>query len=275
MRPPSHHQPIFFSKRAGAKHIMEVFHHQGLRAKSFMTQGPGEALRMARDFVSRGEPLILPAVVGTETSLGIIPFGTANAFALELGIPTSIEGAVKRIKEGQVRTVDVGKAGEKFFAMGASLSFEAHVIKKVTPTLKYAFGAFSYVLLGVVESFKYSFPLLKVQSDHSSETKEGYLVIVANARFYGGHFQAAPRALLNDGLLDVIIMKKKGFWNLIKYLSTMKSKDITKLPDVDYFQSRHLRITSDPPVLIHVDAEMAGSTPCDFECLPSMLKVIA
>ncbi|HOW58462.1 MAG TPA: YegS/Rv2252/BmrU family lipid kinase, partial [Candidatus Omnitrophota bacterium] len=228
--------------------IVKAFHSEGLRAQPFITQTLGDIKKTVQDLVAQGERTIVVVggdgtineavhgIAGTQTSLGIIPMGTANTLAIELGIPLAVQAAARVIREGQVRTIDVGKAGNYYFAMGAGLSYDAHVIKNVRSDSKRSIGSLAYIAQGLLESLTYPFPRLRVCSEDSPLFhSEGYLVIIANARFYGGHFKAAPRALLDDGLLDVIVMKNRRFWNLVQYVATMRYRDITKLSDVEYF----------------------------------------
>ncbi|MFA6600796.1 MAG: diacylglycerol kinase family protein [Candidatus Omnitrophota bacterium] len=268
--------------------VIEAFHDRGVRARLFVTQSPGHATQIAQILLRQGEPLIavaggdgtineaVNALAGSKTAVGILPLGTANTFAIELGIPFSIPGAVEIIMQKKVRTIDLGKAGNHYFMMGAGMSFDSHVIRKIRSHEKRSLGSVAYILTGISESLRYSFPRLRVESHDGlgAIKSDGYLVIVSNARFYGGCFKAAPRALLDDGLLDVIVMKKRRVWDLLRYLSVMRKADITRLSDVDYFQCRKFCVTAESEVEIHVDAEVAEKTPCTFECIPGALKVI-
>jgi YegS/Rv2252/BmrU family lipid kinase len=287
IRAPHSAREAAWSNEQIENEILRVCRNENLNICLHKTLSAGHAKQIAQDLIRQGARVIavaggdgtvnevINAAIGSETSLGIIPLGTANAFAIELGIPLSIQEALGVIKRGQIRTIDAGKAGQHYFAMGASMSYEAHVIKKISPGFKYLFGAMAYIFQGIAESFSYPFPLLKVKIDHEENIiHSGYLVIVANARFYGGHFRAAPDARMDDGLLDVLIMRKKKLGNLLKYMSTMRYGDITKLPDVEYLQCRRFQIDSEKQVPVHVDAEIRETTPCVFECIPNALRII-
>ena len=287
IRPPFLHKEACYPEERIGKKVEKAFSLEGLTARPYLAHTLEDVRNTIKTLVAQGERTIVVAggdgtfnaavqeVTGTETSLGLIPLGTANSLALELGIPFSVREAARAIKTGKVRTLDLGKAGSHFFAMGAGMSFDSHVIRKVDRGSKWFMGAMAYIVHGVVESFRYPFPLLKIESEDPVPVRsEGYLVIVANARYYGGHFKAAPRASMEDGLLDVVVMKRKGLLPLVHYLEAMRYGDITRLADVDYFQCRRFQITSDPAVPVHVDAEVVEMTPCVFECVPKALKMI-
>jgi len=287
IRPPFLHKEACYPEERIGKKVVKAFSLEGLAARPYFAHTLEEVGVTIKALVAQGERTIVVAggdgtfnaavqiVAGSGTSLGLIPLGTANSLAVELGIPFSVREAAGVIKTGKVRTLDLGKAGDHFFAMGAGMSFDAHVIKKVDRGSKWAMGAMAYIAHGIVESLKYPFPLLKIESDDPVPVRsEGYLAIVANARYYGGHFKAAPRASMEDGLLDVVVMKRKGLRHLVHYLGLMRYRDITRCPNVDYFQCRRFCVTSDPAVPVHVDAEVVEMTPCVFECVPKALNMI-
>jgi YegS/Rv2252/BmrU family lipid kinase len=266
--------------------VLSSLRKEGLIGRPHFTEAPGDATRIAKRLagervrrlvVAGGDGTInevANGLIGTETALGILPIGTANSYALELGLPFSLVKASRVIREGRVRTVDVGKAGERFFVMGAGMSFDARVIQAIKPRFKRLFGAVAFILTGAAESLSYSFPRLEVESEVVSAEHEGYLVIIANARYYGGCFRVAPGASLEDGLLDVIVMKRKGLGNVLRYLFAARRGKLTGLADVDYFQCRRVSAECASPVPVHVDAEIASQTPCGFECVPRALRVI-
>lgn len=268
------------------KAVLGALEKEGLRVRAFFTEGPGDAVGIAKRLSQEGKRLVIAAggdgtvnevvngIAGSSTALGIIPLGTANSLALELGIPFSIAEACRVVARGRVARIDLGRAGQRFFAMGAGMSFDAHVIQKITPRFKRLFGGAGYLLRGVLEALSYSFPELEVEAEGVSGRRTGSLAIVGNARFYGGYFRPTPHAKLDDGLLDILVMKRRRIWNLLGYLWAMRTGDVTQLPDVEYFQCRRVRVVSDPPVPIHVDAEIEGKTPCEFECIPAALSVI-
>ncbi len=270
------------------KLIADSLAHEGLNVHVHVTNSSGDATEITKDLVRKNERLIIVAggdgtvnevingMAGSDTRLGIIPLGSTNVLAIELGIPFSIQAAVKVIREGHARQIDLGRADKRFFAMAAGMSFDAQAIKMLSlvPGLKPFLGGLSFILSGMLVSLVYPFPLLEIESDDLPGRRSGYLAIIANARFYGGPFLFAPGASIDDGLLDVVIMKRRRLWNLLKYMSLAKKGKLLQLPDVEHFQTRRLKVSSNPSVLIHTDAEIAGKTPCEFECVPRALWVI-
>ena len=106
-------------------------------------------------------------------------------------------------------------------------------------------------------------------------TEEGSFVLVGNGRLYGGPFPFFKHAVIDDGLLDVLVFKQLGYIELIKYLqNVIFTSDITTR-EVKYFQTSRLRVTSGDDVPVELDGELAGSCPVEFEMQPRSLKVLA
>ena len=106
-------------------------------------------------------------------------------------------------------------------------------------------------------------------------TKEGSFVLVGNGRFYGGPFPFFKHAVIDDGLLDVLVFKNLGYIELIKYLqNVIFTSDITTR-EVEYFQTRRLRVSSAEDVPVELDGELVGACPVEFRMLPRRLRVLA
>jgi YegS/Rv2252/BmrU family lipid kinase len=286
IQPPAFPRTAFWPWEKLEAEVVRSLEKAGFTVRPYFTEGPGDATETARKLAEEKARLVIVAggdgtinevvngLAGRETALGILPLGTANSYATELNLPFSLEKGAELLLEGRVRTVDLGRVGKRFFAMGAGMGFDAEVIRKIRPAFKRLFGSLAFILTGIRESLRYPFPLLEAESEIVAGEHEGYLVIVANARYYGGCFPVAPRASLEDGLLDVIVMKKKGLENVLRYLGAARRGNLTGLADVEYFQCHRVGVESASPVAVHVDAEIAETTPCEFECVPGALRVI-
>jgi diacylglycerol kinase family enzyme len=121
----------------------------------------------------------------------------------------------------------------------------------------------------------YDFPVIEVESEDLSETVKGPLVVVANSRFHAGYFQAVSQARLDDGYLDLVALPETRIPRLLQYLAAARRGQLFQQPGVKSFRFRKAVISAPRPVPIHTDAEVAGLTPCEFECIPAALQILA
>src|SRR6266513_364226 len=236
----------------------------------------GDAELMARRGAKEGFEKIVAAggdgtinegvngLAGTDTMLGLLPIGTMNVFATELGLPVHDLDLCWRIVKGDnIRAVDLPKANEKFFVQLAGVGLDAQVVKETSSQLKRNFGPVSY-LISAVQIAARQPPRLFIQSEDAT-IDEGSFVLVGNGRLYGGPFPFFIHAVIDDGLLDVIVFKRLGYLEIIKYLQDVVFNSDIRVPEVEYFQTRQLRVESDQSVPVEVDGELAGHCPVDFQ----------
>jgi YegS/Rv2252/BmrU family lipid kinase len=250
------------------------------------TSGPGEAETLARHAASEGFEKIVAAggdgtinevvngLAGSAATLGLLPMGTVNVFAMELGLPSNNLGLCWQIIEGQnTRLVDLPSANGKYFVQLAGVGLDAQVIKETSAALRRNFGPLSY-LISAAQIAARQPPRLVIESENSS-IREGSFVLIGNGRRYGGPFPFFKNAVIDDGLLDVVAFKQLGYFEIIKYLQDVFFRSEINLPEVEYFQTRHLRITSDEDVPVELDGELVGSCPVEFQVQPRTLRVLA
>ncbi|HSV62227.1 MAG TPA: diacylglycerol kinase family lipid kinase, partial [Chthoniobacterales bacterium] len=103
---------------------------------------------------------------------------------------------------------------------------------------------------------------------------EGSFVLVGNGRLYGGRFPFFKQAVMNDGLLDVIVFKRLNYLDIIRYLQDVVFTAQISSPEVDYFQTKHLRVSSDEAVPVEIDGELVGNCPVDFKIRAGGLRVL-
>src|SRR5205814_6053624 len=115
---------------------------------------------------------------------------------------------------------------------------------------------------------------LLIESENAA-TREASFVLVGNGRFYGGRFPFFKRALIDDGLLDVLLFKRIGYFDIIRYLQDVIFSASINLPEVEYFQTNRLRISSPEHVPVEVDGELIGDCPVEFRMGERHLRVLA
>jgi len=251
-----------------------------------VTSHSGEAEALARRAVEEGFARIVAAggdgtvsqvangLAGSNAILGVLPMGSVNVFAMELGLPLhNLQRCWDIIEDTNLRLVDMPSANEKYFVQLAGVGLDAQVVKETSLAFKRSFGPLSY-LISAAQIAARQPPKLFIESEHTS-VEEGSFVLVGNGRLYGGPFPFFKQAVINDGLFDVVIFKRLGYLEIIRYLQDVVFSADIKVPEVEYFQTRQLRITSEQDVPLELDGELAGNCPVDFRIRKRALRVLA
>ncbi|MEI8294085.1 MAG: diacylglycerol kinase family protein [bacterium] len=251
-----------------------------------LTAEAGDARSIAAEAVRDGVEVIIAAggdgtlnevvngIGGAPVSLGILPVGTMNVFAAELGIPHgNLERAWRIVQEGKIVSVDQPMANDTRFLQLAGVGLDAEVVRKTTADSKRALGPLSYLLTLVqVAAHKPARVVLESEGGH---VREGSFALIGNGRLYGGPFPVFKRASLYDGLLDVLVFQNQSHWDVVRYFQAIAFGTHPELPDVEYFQTSSLKVTSTGDIPIELDGEVAGVLPCSFSLESPKLRVIA
>ena len=251
-----------------------------------VTSHSGEAETLARRAVEEGFARIVAAggdgtvsqvangLAGSNAILGVLPMGSVNVFAMELGLPLhNLQRCWDIIEDTNLRLVDMPSANEKYFVQLAGVGLDAQVVKETSLAFKRSFGPLSY-LISATQIAAREPPKLFIESEHTS-VEEGSFVLVGNGRLYGGPFPFFKQAVIDDGLFDVVVFKRLGYLEIIRYLQDVVFSADIKVPEIEYFQTRQLRITSEQDVPLEVDGELAGNCPVDFRIRKRALRVLA
>ncbi len=225
--------------------------------------------------VAGGDGTINEVVNGLAYSgvpLGILPLGTANVFALELGLPRDPLGAAEAVLRGRPRTVDLGKAGERYFLVMAGVGFDAQVIYHLDLGLKAMLGKLAYVATGF--RVLLAPPRRSFEVRVGSETIVGYGAIIGRGRYYGGSFQATPLARLDRPELDVCVFTRAGTRSVLRYVLGIASGRHLAYPDVVYRKADRLALCSNVPLRVQADGDLVGTLPLDFSVAERALTVL-
>lgn len=269
------------SERAGRWEEEVRRHLPGFEIVKTLSAGHGVSL--AREAVNQGASLVVAAggdgtvnevVNGLGDSgvcLGILPIGSVNVLAMELGLPMDVPGAARVIREGATRKIDLGQVNGRRFVQLAGVGLDAQVVRETDHGSKKALGPLSYVLTAVQVAARPS-PTLRVWVSGREEMR-GSFVLIGNGRFYGGPFQFFPGASLEDGELDVCVFQRTGHLDLLRYLRGVVLNRLPHYVDVEMFRASQLRIESDEEVPAEVDGELCAVTPVEVRVLPRALSV--
>ena len=258
---------------------IENFSHCTLRT----TAAPGDARAAAERAVEEGFTTIVAAggdgtvnevvngIAGSDVALGILPVGTMNVFAAELGLPSDLDEAWAIIRAGRTRKVDLVRANSRYFVQLAGVGLDAQVVEETSWNFKKNFGPLSY-LISAAQIAARKPPRLLVEADGLE--REGSFVLIGNGRYYGGPVAFFKDARNDDGLLDVLIFKNLGYLDIVRYLGTVIVGKHTGLSDVEYFQTKKATVRSAQEVPVEVDGEAVMRLPVTFRISSRKLRVV-
>ena len=205
-------------------------------------------------------------------ALGILPMGTVNVLAMELGIPFDLVNAWKVIRGGKVRLIDLASANGHLFVQMAGVGLDAQIVQRNNRQIKQVLGPLSYLLTATQVAAEKP-PRIRVTSeDHP--TVEGSFVLVGNGRLYGGPFTLFKNADMQDGLLDVYVFRYMNYLHLMRYFRGTLFGSLAKFSDVDHFKARRLRVEANREVPLEADGELVGHAPVEFFVRRRKLRVL-
>ena len=256
----------------------------------------GDARALAAQAVREGFPIIVAAggdgtanevlngigdVPGgfAKTALGILPLGTVNVFAREIGMPFNFHQAWETIARGKTITIDLpsaefivaGKTERRYFIQLAGAGIDSRAIELVDWKLKKKIGPLAYVAAGL-KTLREPHPIITVQSKQQSFS--GELVLLGNGRLYGGKFIIFPRANFQDGLIDVCVFPKVRWRELGSAGWGLLTGRLHQLCRACQLQSDSFTLTSKQRVLLELDGENVGELPATISMQPKTLQVL-
>jgi diacylglycerol kinase (ATP) len=277
------------SGRAGDKGYLERFadilRSGGLKVEVLNTEHPNHATELAaaagdRLVVAAGGDGTLNEVINglsPGATLGVLPLGTANVLARELGVPLDAEGACRHILTGASSRVDLGVAtdgsgAERRFACMAGIGFDAKVVDAVTPRQKRYLRTLAFPIMAFKVLFGSKLPPVRVLQE--GKTHVARFAIVANGHYYGGDFRVSGPGLLTSGELETILVERVSL--LIRpdiFASIMARRPLNRT--MKSFTATEVRAQSPgAEVPVQLDGELWGHLPMSFRIEPAALNVI-
>ena len=288
---------IIANKHSGGIHAHNHQQHQleqvvnklrqhGWETELWETNGPGSAGRLAAQAIADGAEAIISAggdgtlneviqaLAGSSVALGILPMGTINVWAREVGIPLDPLEAANVLMEGVHRRIDLGMANERYFLLMAGVGIDAKITSVVEQHSLKRWGVLSYLLTGTFVGLGPLDFRLRLRMDGRRFRTRAHLLIIGNTRLYGGLMTFTYRACCDDGQLDICIVRRQPFWGRLLVALNAIRKHHPLGPRVSYERFQSLAIDASSPVPIQVDGEPIGTLPVIFRVAPQMLTVI-
>jgi diacylglycerol kinase (ATP) len=196
---------------------------------------------------------VAKGLVNTQTALGIIPYGSGNGFSYHIGIRRDVVEAIKVLNKCHISLIDTGTANGRFFINVAGLGLDATVAYKTKLNTKRGF--LPYFINTVKESFGFKFLHLNIKTPDKEWSSEYAMAVVANGSIYGYDFAVAPVAKLDDGLFDILLVKKTQIFKYFWLVPKMLNKTFHESPLVEYFRTEKIVISNHSKGFFHVDGE--------------------
>ena len=218
---------------------------------------------------------VASGIVGTGLTLGIIPGGTMNLFARELGLPARLQGAVDVVTAGNTRKVEVGRVAGRYFLLCAGAGIDAAIVRDLKPRTKRRLGKFAYYLRAPQAVLRYPFPCIRVVTD-DGVTLQGGQVVIANGQHYADRFPIAPGASLFDGVMDACVFEGRKPRNYLRYYRAIRKGRHILEPDVEYYKGTRflLRPVVEGTVIpLQIDGDYLCDLPVEIEVVPNALPV--
>src|SRR2546421_1114655 len=257
-----------------------------------LTNRPGSAARFAKTALRNGGKLIVAAGgdgtlnevingIGENSGdvrVGLIPLGTGNDFARSIGVPPDVDAAIDLIRAGETRAVDLVRVTSdevRYFVNVSAGGFSGLVDEKLTPEMKKTWGPLAYLRSAAAALSELRAYRTTLAFDNSESLMlDLYNVVVANGRYVAGGIPIAPEALIDDGLLDIVLIPQRPAAELA-VLAAQVAMGTHLTSDIIIFRrAAKLTVNSKPGMWFNVDGELVGNEPARFEILPRALRFI-
>jgi YegS/Rv2252/BmrU family lipid kinase len=277
------------------RRVIGALERQGWSVDLKTTARPGDCIQLARAAadagfdvctIAGGDGTVNEAVnglVGTQTAMAVLPVGTGNMWAKQLGVPTytlanpmRLHEAASGLAKGRMHSVDVGLANDRYFLCAAGIGLDAEVTSEMEPRQRHTkrLGVLPYAMAAVMIARDFSGVRTRVELDDGIIRGRSLLVLVSNIQQYCGKLHVIQEARIDDGLLDVFVFKGLGLQYLARHLVKMASRRYLEDPRIVHRQARRLHVVTEPETPVQLDGDPFGRTPITLSAAPRSLRVL-
>jgi YegS/Rv2252/BmrU family lipid kinase len=275
---------------AGMRRAHEALERGGCRVTIARTEAPGDAGELARRGVAQGHEIVavyggdgtvMQAVAGIEGSdavLGIIPGGTGNLLASNLGIPRNPAKAATVIAAGAPRAIDLVRLrtseGSRFYAVGAGTGYDARMMAETSVEQKERWGFGAYIAFVLRTAHRIRPQPMMITVDGRRQRHDAASVLVANcATIVPPILKLGPEVTVDDGVLDVVVLNARGWtgaaWTVASLLIGRETRRVRRI------RGAEVRIDTEQPQPVQADGDLCGDTPLEARVMPGALRVMA
>ena len=262
----------------------------GIKWEALITHQAGDAIQFAKAAVKEGIDALavyggdgtlreaISGLIGSEIPLVILPGGSANVMATELGIPSDLKEACMLLSHGplETKTIDVGQFDKRYFIVGISLGFEADVVKGADRETKNKMGIFAYLLSAAAALKITKKAVYHLKIDGQEHEVQGLICLITNTGNLGfSNISFDKQIDVSDGFLDVVIVRKANL-SLFKLIvvTLLKRERPDNLELVKHWQGKDIIVSSSPKQTVQCDGEILKKIPLHIKIIPGAIKVL-
>ena len=281
--------PVAGKRAYRSIHEIETVLRKKASLNTYITQKKGDASIFAKDIrdtdriiVAGGDGTINEVINGVRNSpnqhlkdvpVALIPIGTTNVLAKEVGIPEKIEEAADLALTGRAHKISLGRINGRYFTLMAGIGFDGETVLGVKNNLvKRISGKAVHILSGLKVLMKYNPPPITIKTGKGVLT--GFTAVVCNARNYGGFFYITPEASLTEPVLDICVFKGSKRKDLLRFVTGVLTKTHLKSPDVLFDKFKEIEITSSGTVHVQIDGEYFGTLPVSIDVVKDAVSLV-
>jgi len=272
-----------------SERVQSCLRSYGVDADVVQTRGAGDAAAAARGAAASGHLRVIVAggdgtfneaisgLADGHVPLGVIPVGTVNALALNLGLqPGDVDTACRAVAHGEVRRMDLGSVNGRHFANMAGVGLDALIVRDATGPVKTVFGRYAFIGVGLGHLARLDPWQYEATIDGARRSGEMWMLLIGNTPQYTWRVVLSPDAASDDGLLEFTFIgdcNRADFLRVV--MDTMAlGRSTAQNPHVQTIRGRHMHLHTDPPARWQVDGELGGLTPLDCTNRAGALPVI-
>jgi YegS/Rv2252/BmrU family lipid kinase len=265
--------------------LAELILHAGADVKVVLTLSQEHAVESATEYAAAGDIVVAvggdglvrdvaTGVVAGGGTMAIVPAGRGNDLARGLNLPTGIDALADLLLNGPVRAIDVLDANGVIVPGNVYAGMDATATKIINDNRRIP-AKLLYRLAPVIALARWRPAAFTVATDGDSITTTGHMVVIANSGRYGHGLHIVPTAVLDDGLLDVLVVGQVPKYKVAAFMGQAKTGAHARRPEVRLSTAKEVTLSADRPVPVCADGDELGTLPITVRIRPGALKLIA
>lgn len=256
-----------------------------------ITKGQGHAAEIAKNYSSKENYRIysvggdgtlnevLNGMVGSSSSLAVIPSGSGNDFIKSIynhSKKENLNQLLRKTIDGREKSIDIGRINERFFLNISSIGFDAEVAYSSIKLKKLPLitGSLAYILGIFITLLKYKSYDLEISIDDKCLSLNSLMTVVANGKYYGGGIFVAPDAEIDDGCFDVCLIERVNRLKILALFPKVIKGTHADIKEVSFHRGRLIKITSEKNIAFNIDGEIIRDKRAEFEIIRNGIKIV-